>query len=81
MKVQKNVSHNQEENQPIESDPEVKEMRKLTENNFKTAILNAESMLRDFLKKHEHQCCQGMWHFLSALTLVWCHHMHPKHEE
>ena len=48
MKVQENVNHNQEENQPIESDPQVKEMRKLTENNFKTAILNVESMLRDF---------------------------------
>ena len=82
MKVQENVNHNQEENQPIESDPQVKEMRKLTENNFKTAILNVESMLRDFFfLKYGYQCCQGMWHFPSALTLVVCHHMHPEHAE
>ena len=46
--MQENVNYNQEENKPIESDLEVKEMRKLTKNNFKTAILNVESILRDF---------------------------------
>lgn len=47
MKKQENVTHNQEENQSIDSEQEMKEMMKLTKNNFKTAILNAVSMLRD----------------------------------
>lgn len=68
--MQENVNYNQEENKPIESDLEVKEMRKLTKNNFKTAILNVESILRDFFFYSTNISAAGMWHFLSALTLV-----------
>ena len=45
--MQENVNYNQEENKPIESDLEVKEMRKLTKNNFKTAILNIHKELKE----------------------------------
>lgn len=39
-KMQKNVAHNQEKNQPIEAEAEMTKMMELTDENFKIAIIN-----------------------------------------
>lgn len=38
--MQKNVTHNHEKNQSIQTEPEMTKMMILTDKNFKTAIIN-----------------------------------------
>ena len=85
MKVQENVTHNQEENLSIESEPEMKEMRKLTEksfkteNSFKTAILNVISMLGELKKNMNISAVGGCGASFLLPCLSWCHQTRPQH--
>lgn len=48
--MQKNMTHNHEKNQPIETEPEMTTIMELTDKNLKSAIIN---LLKNVEEKHE----------------------------